>query len=111
MILYSLDQVPQEVQLGELLVSVAVSAANVVKDMHQNLRNLMGGPMVHYERLIEEAVARALSQLEKRAFDGGYDGVVGVKISHPSVVEGGVEVIVYGNGFRFTNRDEVDTVS
>jgi len=24
----------------------------------------------------------------------------GVKISHPTVVDGGVEVVVYGNGFR-----------
>jgi len=105
-ILYSVDQAPDEVQMGELLVSVAVSAANIVKDIQQNIRNLVGGPMVHYEQLIEEVVGRALSQLEKRAIEAGYDGVVGVKISHPSVVDGGVEVIVYGNGFVFANKPD-----
>ena len=26
--------------------------------------------------------------------------MLGAKISHPTVVDGGVEVVVYGNGFR-----------
>jgi hypothetical protein len=39
-----------------------------------------------------------------KATDKGYDGVMGVKISHPSVVDGGVEV-VYGNGYRTRNAE------
>jgi uncharacterized protein YbjQ (UPF0145 family) len=101
MLLISLDQAGDNVEIGELLVSVSVSAANIVKDIHQNIRNLVGGRMVHYEKLIEAGVERALVQLEEKARERGYDGVVGIKIAHPSVVEGGVEIIVYGNGFRY----------
>jgi uncharacterized protein YbjQ (UPF0145 family) len=79
---------------------VAVDAANIVKDVRENIRNLVGGQMPHYERLIETAVERALAKLEAKAAALGYDGVLGVKISHPHVVDGGVEVVVYGNGFR-----------
>jgi uncharacterized protein YbjQ (UPF0145 family) len=79
---------------------VVVAAANVVQDIRENIRNLVGGRMAHYERLIETALATALAELEQKARAAGYDGVVGVKISHPQVVDGGVEVIVYGNGFR-----------
>lgn len=99
--LISLDQAPEGAEVGELLVAVSVSAANIVKDIHQNIRNLVGGRMVHYERLVESAVERALSQLQQKAQERGYDGVVGVKIAHPSVVDGGVEIVVYGNGFRY----------
>lgn len=88
------------IEVGELLTVVTVMAANVVRDIRENIRNLVGGRMVHYERLIEDAIQHALGELEQKAKDRGYDGVIGVKISHPSVVEGGVEVIVYGNGFR-----------
>ena len=42
----------------------------------------------------------AFEDLEEKARARGYDGVIGVKISHPQVVDGGVEVIVYGNGYR-----------
>jgi uncharacterized protein YbjQ (UPF0145 family) len=88
------------IEVGELLFVVTVLAANVVNDIRENIRNLVGGRMGHYERLVEAAVQAALDDLAQKAKDRGYDGVVGVKISHPNLVDGGVEVVVYGNGFR-----------
>lgn len=100
--LLTLDHSPaSEVIVGELLVSVAVTAANVVKDIRENIKNLVGGHMVHYEKLIECTVERALAQLEQKARDKGFDGVLGVKVAHPNVVNGGVEIVVYGNGFKY----------
>lgn len=88
------------IEVGELMTVVTVMAANVVKDIRENIRNLVGGRMNHYERLVEMAVQAALDDLARKAQERGYDGVIGVKISHPSLVDGGVEVVVYGNGFR-----------
>jgi uncharacterized protein YbjQ (UPF0145 family) len=88
------------IEVGELLMVVTVMAANVVNDIRENIRNLVGGRMNHYEKLVEMAVQTALDDLARKAQDRGYDGVVGVKISHPELVDGGVEVVVYGNGFR-----------
>ena len=113
-LLLALDHLPADVRLttpdgkilqgpmevGELLMVVSVMAANVVNDIRENIRNLVGGRMGHYERLVESAVQIALDDLARKAQDRGYDGVIGVKISHPSLVDGGVEVVVYGNGFR-----------
>lgn len=100
--LISLDIYPTstDVEIGELLISVSVTAANVVNDIRENIRNLVGGRMQHYEKLIERSITTALADLEAKAKAKGYDGVIGVKISHPTVVDGGVEVIVYGNGFK-----------
>jgi uncharacterized protein YbjQ (UPF0145 family) len=99
--LISLDTSPDpNIELGELLTVVVVYAANVVKDIRENIRNLVGGRMTHYERLIDGAVTTALTELEAKAKERGYDGVIGVKIVNLKVVEGAVEVIVYGNGFR-----------
>lgn len=99
--LISLDYLSESNQeLGELLTVVVVKAANIAKDIRENIRNLIGGKMTHYENLIQEAVDEALQELEKKAKEKGYDGVIGVKICHPTVVTGGVEIIVYGNGFK-----------
>ncbi len=87
-------------EIGELLTVVTIRAANVVKDIRENIKNLTGGRLTHYEQLISQSVDNALSELEQKALTKGYDGVIGVKIANPSVVEGGVEIIVYGNGFR-----------
>jgi uncharacterized protein YbjQ (UPF0145 family) len=93
------------VEVGELLTVVVVMAANVVRDIRENIRNLVGGRMSHYERLVQGAIDAGLADLQRKAQDRGYDGVVGVKISHPNVVDGGVEVIVYGNGFWLRAED------
>ncbi|MBX2998403.1 MAG: heavy metal-binding domain-containing protein [Caldilineaceae bacterium] len=98
--LIALDQLHEDVEIGELLVSTSVYAANVVRDVRENIRNLIGGRMTHYEGMIQTAVEQALADLDQKARQKGYDGVIGVKIVHPNVVEGGVEVVVYGNGFR-----------
>jgi len=100
-VLIALDQPHRDdIEVGELLIVVTVYAANIVHDVRENIRNLVGGRMAHYEKLIQAAVEQALADLETKASDKGYDGVLGVKISHPTVVDGGVEVVVYGNGYR-----------
>lgn len=105
--LISLDYLSEpNTELGELLTVVVVKAANVAKDIGENIRNLVGGKMNHYENLIQNAVDEALKELDKKAHEKGYDGVIGVKICHPTVVAGGVEIIVYGNGFKNKSNEE-----
>lgn len=107
--LIALDSHPSaEIELGELLTVVHVRAASVVKDIRENIRNLVGGRMGHYEGLIRSAVEGALCELDELARSKGYDGVIGVKIANPMVVEGGVEVIVYGNAFRIVKNNAKD---
>lgn len=101
-LLIALDTLPaRPIEVGGLLTVVVVLAANVVKDIRENIRNLVGGRLIHYEALIQQGIEVALRELEEKAGAEGYDGVVGLKISHPKVVEGSVEIIVYGNGFRY----------
>ncbi|MDE0141112.1 MAG: heavy metal-binding domain-containing protein [Caldilineaceae bacterium] len=103
MTLIALDQPHSpEIEVGELLVVVVVYATNIFKDVRENIRNLVGGRMSNYESLIERAIEQGLSDLDEKASSKGYDGVVGVKFSHPLVVDGGVEVIIYGNGYRLS---------
>ena len=105
MTLIALDQLHRpDAEVGDLLVVVVVYAANIVQDVRENIRNLVGGRMSHYEALIAKAIEQGLSDLENKAAAQGYDGVLGVKISHPLVVEGGVEVIIYGNGFSIVPK-------
>ncbi len=104
--LITLDRLEEKIKVGELLTVVVVKAANVAKDILSNLENLKGGTMVHYEKLIDNAVDRALEKLRKKASEKGYDGVIGLKISNPMVVTGGTEVIVYGNGFKYIRQPE-----
>lgn len=105
--LIALDQPHRaDIEVGELLVVVVVHAANIVQDVRENIRNLVGGRMSHYETLIARAIEQGFADLEEKAARRGYDGVLGVKISHPLVVDGGVEVIIYGNGYRSAPQEK-----
>lgn len=101
MTLYTVDKLSQsEVREGELITAFAVNAANIIKDMREKITNTFGGRMVRYEDLVEQTVERALTKLEEKARERGYDGCLAVRIAHPQVVDGGVEVVVYGTGFN-----------
>ena len=99
--LHTSDTLDKPIERGDLLTVSSVTAANIVKDIRENIRNLTGGSMTHYETLIDNSLETALDKMKTKASEKGYDGVIGVKISHPRVVEGGVAIIVYGNGFNY----------
>jgi uncharacterized protein YbjQ (UPF0145 family) len=104
-LLIALDQLNNsEIVVGELLTVVVVNSTNVVKDVLAGFKDAVGGRMKIYEDLIQSAVDTALKELDKKAKDLDYDGVIGVKIASPTVASGGAEVVVYGNGFRFKTK-------
>ncbi len=111
MTLYTVDRLSgREVREGGLVVAYAVTAANLIKDVREKITNTFGGRMGRYEALVQDTVERALDRLQENAREQGYDGCLAVRIGHPNLVEGGVEVVVYGTGFNFANgsADESD---
>lgn len=91
----------QQIRHGELVHACAVSGANVVRDMREVITNVIGGKMKRYEAVLDDTIARALENLKSKAAATGYDGVVGVRISHPNITDGAIEVVVVGTGFWY----------
>jgi uncharacterized protein YbjQ (UPF0145 family) len=88
---------------GELVYACAISGANILRDMREAVVNTIGGHMTKYEALLDQTIARALDVLAERAGARGYDGVLGVRISHPYITSGAIEVVVAGTGFRYAS--------
>ena len=78
------------------------AVSRVLRDIREHITNTFGGRMRRYEELVEQTLERALASLRQKAANEGYDGVVALRISHPVVTQGGVEIIVYGTGFVFS---------
>lgn len=87
-----------EVRPGGLVHAAAVSGANVLRDMREAITNTIGGKMVRYEELLDQTITRALDILEANARAEGYDAVVGVRISHPVITDGAIEIVAIGTG-------------
>jgi len=98
--LVTTETIDEPIQLGDLVYACAVSGANVLRDMREAITNTIGGEMIRYESLVDKTIARALANLADRAKEKGYDGVLAVRISHPVITNGAVEVVVTGTGYR-----------
>jgi uncharacterized protein YbjQ (UPF0145 family) len=90
---------------GEIVYACAVSGANILRDMREAVINTIGGHMTKYEALLDATIARALKALSERAREAGYDGVLGIRISHPTITSGAIEVVVAGTGFRYRKSE------
>jgi uncharacterized protein YbjQ (UPF0145 family) len=89
------------IEQGEMVYACAVSGANLLRDMREAIVNTIGGHMTKYEALLDQTIARALDVLAERARAQGYDGVLGIRVSHPVITSGAIEVVVAGTGFRY----------
>jgi uncharacterized protein YbjQ (UPF0145 family) len=89
-----------KIEKGEIVYAVAVSGANILRDMREAIVNTIGGHMTKYETLLDKTIARALDALAQRAEQQGYDGVLGIRISHPHITNGAIEVVVSGTGYK-----------
>lgn len=90
----------EAIELGSALTACAVTGANVIRDFREAITNTVGGKMTKYEAVIDETLARAIDTIGEKARTAGYDGIVGLRISHPVITDGAIEVVVTGTGFR-----------
>jgi uncharacterized protein YbjQ (UPF0145 family) len=95
------ETVDRPIERGEIIYAVAVSGANILRDMREAVVNTLGGHMTRYEALLDKTIARALDGLSVRAREKGYDGVLGIRVTHPYITNGAVEVVVTGTGFKY----------
>lgn len=98
------ETVDRPIERGEIVYAVAISGANILRDMREAVVNTIGGHMTKYEALLDKTIARALDGLSQRAHEKGYDGVLGIRVTHPYITSGAIEVVVTGTGFRYSGR-------
>jgi uncharacterized protein YbjQ (UPF0145 family) len=96
--------VDRPIERGEIIYAVAVSGANILRDMREAVVNTLGGHMTRYEALLDKTIARALDGLSVRAREKGYDGVLGIRVTHPYITNGAIEVVVTGTGFKYARE-------
>jgi uncharacterized protein YbjQ (UPF0145 family) len=102
--LLTCESLDRPIERGEMVYAVAISGANILRDMREAVVNTIGGQMTRYEALLDRTIARALEELSARARAKGYDGVLGIRIVHPTITNGAIAVTATGTGFKFVER-------
>ncbi|MBF8268049.1 MAG: hypothetical protein HW388_1557 [Dehalococcoidia bacterium] len=69
---------------------------NIGGDIMAGLRNIVGGEIKGYTRLLTEAREQAIQRMVQRAEEMGANAVVGTRFTTLAVVGGAVGMLVYG---------------
>ena len=77
-----------------------IRARHVGKDILAGLRNLVGGEIQEYTKMLAEAREQALDRMVAEAKVKGADGIVGVRFMTSPVMQGAAELLVYGTAVK-----------
>lgn len=81
-----------------IVTAEAIIGANIFKDIFAGIRDIVGGRSGTYERVIEEARANAVHELEGKAQQMGANAVVGIDLDFETVGSGGSMLMVVATG-------------
>lgn len=108
MILATREDIPQR-RISEVLGLVrgsSVRARHLGKDIGAVFKNLVGGEIPEYTKLLAEAREQALDRMLEEARALGADAVVALRYSSSEISTGAAEVLVYGTAVKFAPRDD-----
>ncbi len=77
-----------------------VRARNVGRDIFAGLKNLIGGEISEYTKLMADAREEALDRMLADAHDMGADAVVNVRFMTAMVMQGASEILAYGTAVK-----------
>jgi uncharacterized protein YbjQ (UPF0145 family) len=102
MIIVSSDQVPgkQIVRTMGLVKGNTIRARHIGKDIMAGLRNIAGGEIQEYTKMMAESREQALDRMAEEAEKLGANAVVCVRFTTTSMMQGAAELLVYGTAVR-----------
>ena len=98
MLLVTSDEVPGHriVEIIGLVRGNTVRTRNVGADFLASLRNLVGGEVNQYTRMLAQSREQALDRLREEALAAGANAVVALRITTSTVMAGAAEILAYG---------------
>jgi len=79
-----------------------VRARNVGRDIIAGLKNIVGGEISEYTKLIADAREEALQRMIKDATRLGADAVVNVRFTTSMLMAGSAEILAYGTAVKLS---------
>lgn len=77
-----------------------VRARNFGRDIFAGFKNIIGGEISEYTRLLADSREQALQRMIKDAEQLGADAVVNVRFTTSAVMQGAAEILAYGTAVK-----------
>ncbi len=98
MILQSIDHVPHAkiVKSLGLVKGNTIRARNIGRDIVAVFKNLMGGEIEEYTKLLAQSREQAMDRMIASAEEIGANAIVGIRFSTSYIMQSAAEIMVYG---------------
>lgn len=102
MIVTTADVIPgQTVQVLGLVRGNIVTSKNIGRDLMAGMKSIVGGEIVSYTQMTDEARQVAEDRMVTAAQNLGADAVVAMRFASDSIAEGTIEILAYGTAVKF----------
>ena len=102
MILATIDYITgKELEVIGLVQGSTIQSKDIGKDIMQSLKTLVGGELVGYTQMMNEARSVATRRMVDAAIERGAEAVIGIRYASSAVMAGAAEVIAYGTAVKF----------
>ena len=85
----------------DIVKGTVVYSKNFGRDFMAGMKGLVGGEIVGYTEMLNEARQIATKRMVDAAEALGADAVVGLRYASSSVMQGAAEVVAYGTAVKF----------
>lgn len=100
--LVSIDYFPRrEFEVLGIVKGTVVQSKNIGRDFMAGMKTIVGGEIVGYTEMLNEARQIATKRMVDEAEALGADAVVGVRYGSSAVMQGAAEVVAYGTAVKF----------
>jgi len=98
MLVTTMEQIPGKrvVKVVGLVKGNTIRARDLGHDIMAGLKNLVGGEISDYTKMIAESREQALDRMISQARQNGANAVVGARFSTCEMMEHAAEILVYG---------------
>ena len=81
-----------------------IRARHVGRDIMASLRNLVGGEVAEYTKMIAESREQSIDRMIAEAKSKGADGIVCVRFTTSAIMQGAAELLAYGTAVKLKSR-------
>ena len=81
-----------------------IQAKHIGKDIMAVLRNMVGGELNEYSKMLEEAREKAINRMVDDAEKVGADAVINVRFMTSMVMAGSAEILAYGTAVKLSDK-------
>lgn len=104
--LLNIDSIPgKKIEAIGLVRGTVVYSKNFGKDFMAGLKTLVGGEIVGYTEMLNEARAIATKRMVDQAEELEADAIVNIRYSSSALMQGAAEIVAYGTAVKILGDD------